>query len=146
MNITPLNEQVAVGGPPTADDDVRDLASRDFQSILNLRTDVEDDGYSSREEGVSANEAGLVYLNYPLGDGALDDFHISAFRTKLSLLPAPTYVHAGNSPRAAALVLIDHAIKQQWSADEALNQVPSLGLPELSGKWESVVREAVAAA
>lgn len=141
MNYVSLSIDVAVGDPPQSDEEVRTLAEAEFHSILNLRTADENGGLSPREEGISAREAGLHYLSYPIGDDELDEFHISSFRTKLGLLPAPTYVHGGNLPKAAALSLIDHAQQRSWFAGQAIQCAEELGLPCSTEPWESLLRD-----
>ena len=137
-----ISPDVSTGECPQSVADVQELADSEFQSVLNLRSfeEGEQDEFSSRDEGVAVREAGLAYLSYPLDADDLDGYHVSSFRTKLSMLPAPTYVHAGSSPeKPAALSLIDHALQKDWSAKQALQCAGELELPCREGRWPAIV-------
>jgi len=117
-----------------------------FQSIFNIQPIGDAERYSSREEGISTRNAQLIYLNYQIAEEEVDQFHISAFCTKLKLLPAPTYVHGDDLEKAALLCLIDHALKNDWSADEASVFVEKQALSCCREPWTSRLREIIEAA
>lgn len=143
MNYVALSADVATGDPPANREDVGRLAEEQFHSILNLQTLGEEGVCPSRDEAIYAQQAGLIYLNFPIADSELDDFHLDAFRTKLKLLPPPTYVHAAQGPRASVLSLIDHALHHEWSADRALQFANEQGISCGDELWETLIREYV---
>lgn len=142
MSRVTISEDVIVGPPPENEETVRGLAREGFRSILNLRPMNSPAAFSSRKEGVAATEDDLTYLNYPISGDDLDEFHVRAFRTKLKLLPKPVFVHGEDSSRrAAALGLIDLAMTENWTGQQALQKAVELGIEiEDPVLRESVVR------
>lgn len=145
MTHVSFSPDVACGESPQCDNDVQGLADAQFQSVFNLRATDDVANYSSRQEGVCARNAQLMYLNFPVTHESFDEFHISAFRTKLNLLAAPTYVHGSSFSTAAMYCLIDHALKHGWSSDRAMQLAVTLDLPCLDEASSEQLRAALEA-
>src|SRR5689334_15606078 len=66
MKTKKLDEQVSVGGQPSAEE-IRELAQMGFRSIVNLRREGEQaQPLSPAEEGNEARQAGLGYAHIPI--------------------------------------------------------------------------------
>lgn len=143
MNSIPLSEHVSVGDAPASDADVQRLADASFQSIFNVGLNAAERDYSSRREGICARESGLIYLSHPIRDENWDSHLVDSFRTKLELLPAPTYVHGHALPKAAAICLVDHALREDWSTSDALQFASDQKLPCCDTRWADLIARAI---
>ena len=143
MNLFSVSDAVTIGEAPSGDADIHHLSSTTFQSIFNIGLNAGDRAYSSRREGICARECGLSYLNHPIRDKNWDRDLIEAFRTKLELLPAPTYVHGQSPSKAAALCVVDRALREEWSVENALQFANKKNLPCCDDRWSRVIANAL---
>lgn len=91
------------GAPDEAE--VARLASQGFASIVDLRTGREaDQPLSPEREKEEALKCGLHYLQLPVENADVDPAMIERFRSEVSQLPGPVYVHCSSGRRAQAVV------------------------------------------
>lgn len=137
-----ISEEVVAGASPEDEESVRNLAKSGFKAILNLRPTDAPAQFSSRDEGLAAAEAGLTYLCFPVAEGEVDDFHVRSLHSKLKLLPKPVFMHGDNSSSAAALGILDRAVSENWTADEAVQRARELGVEVDDASFRGFVERA----
>jgi protein tyrosine phosphatase (PTP) superfamily phosphohydrolase (DUF442 family) len=71
---------------------------------------------------------GMQYSQVPIILNSVDEDDFNAFRAHLRDLPEPVYVHCAGGKRALLLILMDQAIAQQQSGEQALQNVRRHGL------------------
>ncbi|HEY0793714.1 MAG TPA: protein tyrosine phosphatase family protein [Chthoniobacterales bacterium] len=97
-----LNERITVGAQPTAED-IRRLKREGFASVVNLRTEGEEDQPLSPEaEGRAVESAGLAYLHLPVSAETMTPERVDQYRAQLPKLPGPVFVHCYKGKRAGA--------------------------------------------
>ena len=94
-----LNERVTVGGQPSAQE-IQELKTAGFSTVVNLRTEGEDDQpMSPDEERRLVEGAGLTYLHLPVWSQGLRWWTGSASNCRAS--PARcTFIATGANARA----------------------------------------------
>ncbi|WP_457939758.1 beta-lactamase hydrolase domain-containing protein [Mesorhizobium sp. 10J20-29] len=99
-----------------------------FHSIVNFRTNQENQEVTPEDERRLAEEAGLAYLHHPLARDALDDELVDDFRQKLADLPGPVLFHCAPGKRAGAMALMALAPKEGLSGEAAIAKGQESGL------------------
>lgn len=130
-----MNDHVSVGAQ-TSEEQLRQLASEGFKSVVNLRTEGEKDQPLSPEaEGEKVRELGLAYLHIPVSAKEPKPEQVDRFRAEVSGLPGPVFVHCASGKRAGAFTMIHQAVESGWSGDETLEKAEQMGfqcdVPEL---------------
>ena len=138
---TELENDVWIGDAPASAADVKALSEQGVKSILSLRAMSTKREFSSREIGVAATNAGLIYLNFALPSAKFDDFHLSAMQTKLDLLPRPVFVHAERWQRAAAACLINEFADSKSTTAEVWKYAESCGIDVQDSELRAAVEE-----
>lgn len=123
-----IDEDITSARQPT-EEEIKKLLQRGFKSVINLRTRGEEDQPLSPEiEGELVRKLGMQYLNIPVSNKELPkEEQIGQFRKALEGMPKPIYAHCHRGKRSGAFIMIDQAIKQGITGDEALQKAMSLG-------------------
>lgn len=126
---------IRTSGQPTAEDLAR-LGIDGWRCVVNFRIEGEQAGMTStvtEEEAVRA--AGVEYRGYPIEMKRMSVEVVDRFRRELPELPRPLWAHCQSGKRAAAMVLMDEAIRRRLSGAEALRLGEEKGIewdhPEL---------------
>jgi len=134
-NYQHFNDQVTVGPQPTQSE-LEQLASQGFKSIINFRTEDEEDlSLTPLAEQEQAEVADLEYLHFPVSTDDMSPSKVDAFRDKFCQLPKPIFAHCKSGKRAGAMVMMHFASEQGMSGEEAIQQAQKMGFecdqPEL---------------
>jgi uncharacterized protein (TIGR01244 family) len=128
MKCVHVSDDVWTGQQPQAEE-LKELSRRGVQAIVNLREPGESgDLTSSRDEGVQVRQMGIEYLNVPVPKQQISEAQIDDIRTKLTLLPRPVFIHCDSGARSGAIAVIDEAVRQGWSAEDAVERAKAAGL------------------
>jgi uncharacterized protein (TIGR01244 family) len=130
-----FNRAITVGGQPLAKE-LRRLKQQGFKSIINLRTNAEQDrSLKPDEEGELVKSLGMDYINLPVALDSLQNVKVDAFRDALDKLPEPIFVHCSSGKRAGAFTMMDAAVKEDISGNEVVEMAEQMGfecdVPEL---------------
>jgi uncharacterized protein (TIGR01244 family) len=122
-----ISERVSVGGQPTQDE-LKKLAQEGFKTIVNLRTEGEEDQPLTPDaEGKQVDELGMDYVHFPVSKDAMSPELEDDFRQRLPSLTAPVFIHCDTGKRAGAFVMIDKAIQEGWSGEDTLRRAEEMG-------------------
>lgn len=142
MNRTTIRPNLDVADQPTAEE-LAALKAEGYRAVVNLRAAGEpDQPLDPTVEGEVAREAGLEYLNVPIGGpGPLEDEQVDAVSAFLGRHPdGKVLLHCKLGGRAAALALLHLARTEGWPADVAIERGREAGLtlpPKLAEKVEA---------
>lgn len=130
-----ITEKLSAGAQPT-EQHLRDLAAEGVRSVVNVREEGEDDQpLSPMREGDLVRALGMEYRHIPVSKENMTPELVDRFRTELTRIPGPVFVHCHKKTRAGALAMIHEAIESGMSGDEMLNQAKAIGFecghPEL---------------
>ena len=116
--ITPT---VVIADQPTTDD-LNKLKAEGYVGVVNLRQDGEpEQPLSTSAEGRLVESLGLDYLHLPVGGAPFTTEGVTAFQSFLDKHEgSKVLVHCRKGGRAAAVVLLQTALAEGWSADEAV--------------------------
>ncbi|TWU08086.1 beta-lactamase hydrolase domain-containing protein [Stieleria varia] len=104
-----FNDQLTVG-PQPSEDELISLPSEGFQSVINFRTDGEDEQpLSPTVEGEKIEGMGLNYLHVPVAMDAMDESKVDQFREQYESLPKPVFAHCKSGKRAGAMMMMHTA-------------------------------------
>ena len=88
-----ISDQVTVGAQPS-EDQLQQLGEQGFKSVVNFRTEGEEDQpLSPQAEGEKVKTGGLEYLHIPVSMKAMGPELVDQFREKFADLPKPVYAH-----------------------------------------------------
>lgn len=140
-----INDQISVGGQPTVDD-LQQLKARGFRSIVNFRNAGEDENsLSPQAEAEWAAGHDMVYLHVPVKMKAMARERVDQFQEEYQHLPKPIFAHCKSGKRAAAMALMNIAVKQGMTGAESLQEADRLGIkfdhPELETFIKNYVDE-----
>ena len=126
-NVMKLNADITVGPQPT-ETDIEELKHNGYKSIVNFRTNGEDDQPLSPEaERAAAEQHGMVYLHHPVAMDAISLGVVDAWRMQLAGLPKPIYAHCRTGKRAGAMAMMHMACERGMTGDETLEQAKHMG-------------------
>lgn len=142
MNVKrPITAGITIGDQPT-EDDLLECKYEGYTGVVNLRNDGErDQPLSTGAEGERVRAVGMEYLHYGVGGKPLADPGVSEvcdFIDRLTAQGGKVLVHCMKGGRAMALVLIQQARAQEWSAAEALEKGRAMGL-QVDGQLRTMV-------
>ena len=124
----PVNERFVVGQDQPRPEDLSDLATRGFKSIVNLRTSGEEEQtMSPQEEGEQARKTGLRYVHIPVSGDDMRQELVDRFREEVSALPGPVFVHCASGKRSGAFTMMHVGIDKGMSGEEVLQQALNMG-------------------
>lgn len=140
-----INVNLTVG-PQPSEAEISDLAGDGFKSVINFRTDGEQDQPLSPEQERSKVEAaGMSYLHIPVSMKSMDHGKVDDFRNQLKFLPTPIFAHCKSGKRAGAMIMMHVAVEQGMSGEETLEKAEQMGFecdsPELEQFVKSYVNE-----
>src|SRR5262245_10551454 len=132
---------ITIGDQPTSGD-LADFKAEGYVGVINVRHDGEpEQPMSTAEEGERVRDLGMEYLHYGVGGAPLAEPGVSAvcdLIDRLSSGEGKVLVHCRKGGRAAALVLLQQARANGWTADEALEKGRALGL-QVDGQLKTIV-------
>ncbi len=132
-----ITSKVSIGDQPDESDLAR-LKAEGYAGVVNLRNDGEpDQPIGTEAEGVQVRALGMDYLHVGVGGSPLTEAGVNAVREFMAA-HTKVMVHCRKGGRAAALVLIDQAQANGWSAAEAVPKGRGLGL-EVDGGLRAIV-------
>ena len=138
-----ISDQVTVGGQPS-EDQLQQLGKQGFKSVVNFRTDGEEDQpLSPQAEGDKVEATGMTYLHVPVSMKSMGPQQVDQFRQKFPALPKPVFAHCKTGKRAGAMVMMHMAVEQGMSGEQTLQQAEKMGFkcdqPELKEFVKSYV-------
>ena len=130
-----INDQVTVGPQPT-EAELKQLQEQGFKSIVNFRTEGEQDQPLSPDaEGEKVEAAGMTYLHIPVSMESMGPDLVDQFREKYDDLPKPLFAHCKSGKRAGAMVMMHMAVEQGMTGEQTLDKAQEMGFecdqPEL---------------
>lgn len=138
-----IDDQLTVGGQPS-ESEIQSLAKDGFKSIVNFRTEGEDNQPLSPDaEGSKVLKAGMNYLHVPVSMKSMDVAKVDQFRQQLESLPKPVFAHCKTGKRAGAMTMMHVAVENGMSGEQALKKAEEMGfecdVPELKEFVKSYV-------
>lgn len=101
-----LSDEYTVSGQITPDD-VQEIASRGYRSIMCNRPDGESpDQPDFAEIEAAAREAGLEVAFLPVVSGQITDEDVEAFRKRIAELPKPVFAYCRSGGRCQNLWML----------------------------------------
>ena len=142
MNVKrPITPGITIGDQPT-EDDILECKYEGYSGVVNLRNDGEpEQPLSTGAEGERVRAVGLEYLHYGVGGKPLADPGVSEvcdFIDRLTAEGGKVLVHCRKGSRAVALVLIQQARAQGWTAAEAIEKGRAMGL-QVDGQLKTML-------
>jgi uncharacterized protein (TIGR01244 family) len=136
-----VTPEVVIGDQPT-EADLAEFKKQGFSGVVNLRNDGEpDQPMNTVQEGEKARALGLDYLHYGVGSAPLTHQGVTAvcdFIAQHGKGASKVLVHCRRGPRAVALVLLQQARANTWSASEVISKGKAMGL-EVEGGLKMLV-------
>lgn len=121
-------EKFAVMPQPSAND-VEQLSSMGYKSIINNRPDNEQsDQPSASEVREVARQKGLHYEHMPVTLDSITRDDVLAFRQAVTLAPPPVVAHCRTGKRSFLLWAAGEVIDGDRSADELVKQAQELDI------------------
>lgn len=143
MDTMKINEKVSVGGQPS-DVDLQELARQGYKSVINLRTEGEEEQpMSPAEEAEKVGALGLKYRHIPVDMKAAGPETVNRFRQELPGLPGPIFVHCHTGKRAGAFTMMDQAVQNGMTGTQTLEQAEKMGFKCDSPELKKFVTEYV---
>lgn len=122
-----VDEKVTVSSQPT-EEELRELADRGYEAVMNLRTDGEEEQpLQPDEEGDLVEELGLEYRHFPVSPEGLEESLVDRFRHELEEIAKPVLVHCRRGKRSGAMVMMDRAVEKDMSGEETLEKAEEMG-------------------
>ena len=138
-----INDRLTVSGQPTADD-IAQLKNAGFRTIVNLRTEGEEDQpMSPEEERQAVEKAGMKYVHLPVSSAGMGPELVDKFRKEIAELPSPVLVHCAAGMRAGAFTMMATATNEGWSGDETLEKAKAMGFACEAPQLKQFVRSYV---
>lgn len=130
-----FSNDVTVGPQPDREE-LHKLPAEGFRSVVNFRTDGEDEQpISPEQEREVVEQAGLQYLHIPVSMKNMDQSTVDSFREHYAQLPKPVFAHCKSGKRAGAMLMMHTAVEKNMSGEQALDQAKQMGFecdkPEL---------------
>ncbi len=138
-----INEHITVG-PQPSEEELAQLAAQGTKSIVNLRTDGEEDQpLSPAAEGEAVRRLGLEYRHIPVSPQGMKPELVDRFRAEIAKLPAPIHVHCASGKRAGAFSMMHAAVERGATGEQTLEEAKKMGFecdqPELEQFVKSYV-------
>jgi len=132
---------ITVGDQPT-EADLEQLKHEGYVGVVNLRNDGEpEQPMSTSDEGNKARALGMDYLHYGVGAAPLSEPGVTAvcdFLDEHAQGSNKVLLHCRKGGRAVALLLLQQARAQKWSADQVFAKGKAMGL-EVDGGLKMLV-------
>ncbi|MEA5594107.1 protein tyrosine phosphatase family protein [Rivularia sp. UHCC 0363] len=141
-NTKKINDDVTVTGQVTPEQ-LQQAAKSGFKSVLNLR--APDEKGFLKDEQQQAQSVGLEYTNIPLEVDTVNDELIDQILEQIDQLPKPALIHCASGMRAGAMTLMNIAVHQGMTPQEAFETAEKLGFDcSSSPKLKQIFEEYVA--
>jgi uncharacterized protein (TIGR01244 family) len=142
MNVKrPFTATITIGDQPT-EGDLKELKQEGYVGVVNLRNDGEpEQPLSTATEGAIVDELGMEYLHYGVGTAPLSPAGVNAvadFIDQHAQGANRVLVHCRRGGRAVALLLLQQARANKWSAEEVFAKGKAIGL-EVDGGLKTLV-------
>ncbi|OKH41308.1 phosphatase [Calothrix sp. HK-06] len=124
-NTKKISDDLSVAGQVTPEE-LQQLASEGFKSVLNLRASDEE-GFLSDEQQ-QAEKLGLEYANVPLQPKQADHELTKQAIEQVENLPKPILIHCAGGARAGGIALIAAAIQEELSYEEITQVAQEVGI------------------
>lgn len=122
-----LNDHISVGAQPS-EEQLKQMAREGIKSVVNLRTEGEEDQpFSPAEEGEKVRALGMEYLHIPVSSKEPRAEQVDQFRAEVPKLPGPAFVHCAKGKRAGAFAMMHQGVEAGWSGDETLEKAEQMG-------------------
>jgi uncharacterized protein (TIGR01244 family) len=145
MDTITIDDRFTVGPQPDREGLFR-LAKMGFKTIINLRTDGENEEIlAPEEEGQQVRRLGMRYVWYPIPRyQPMRPEWVGELRNKAHTLPMPIYIHCRWGKRASALIWTVVALERRLSGNKALAAADRMGLTAtLQYRWRPRIRKFV---
>ena len=118
-------EGIATAGQPE-EEHLKRLAEAGYRTVVDLRTPEEDRGLDEPE---AARQAGMEYVNIPVGNEDVEDETFERFR-ELMKDPErrPVLVHCSSANRVGALLIPYFVLDEEKNTEEAVKIASEVGL------------------
>jgi uncharacterized protein (TIGR01244 family) len=137
----PVTSTITIGDQPT-EADLAELKDEGYVGIVNLRHDGEpDQPMSTAREGAAVRHLGMDYLHYGVGGAPLSEpgvTEVCDFVDRHAQGTNKVLIHCRKGGRAVALLLLQQARANRWSAEETLAKGQAMGLA-LDGGLKTMV-------
>jgi uncharacterized protein (TIGR01244 family) len=132
MNVKrPFTASITIGDQPT-EADLAQLEQEGYTGVVNLRNDGEpEQPLSTSAEGELVRGLGMDYLHYGVGGAPLSQPGVTAvcdFIDRHAAGSSKVLVHCRKGGRAIALLLLQQARANKWTADETIEKGKAMGL------------------
>ncbi|GJD19845.1 hypothetical protein RIVM261_048010 [Rivularia sp. IAM M-261] len=124
-NTKKVSDNLSVAGQVTKEE-LQQLASEGFKSVLNLRGSNEEGFFSDEQQ--QAEKLGLEYANVPLQPKQADEELTKQAIEQVENLPKPILIHCGGGARAGGIALIAAAIEEGLSYEEITQKAKEVGI------------------
>jgi len=124
---------VTVAGQPT-DEELRDLQTRGFTTLINLRPAAELD-----EPEAPKVPAGVTYVEIPFNSETIASEHVAQTRAALEAAAGPVLVHCAGATRAAVVVAAAQAESAGEGAPQALQRAREAGFEIEGTPWHAFI-------
>ncbi len=135
-----VTPQITIGDQPT-EEDLLECKYEGYVGVVNLRHDGEpEQPLSTSEEGNKVKALGMDYLHHGVGGAPLSDPGVAQVCDFIDRLAegGKVLVHCRKGGRAMAIVLLQQARAQGWTAAEAIEKGKALGL-QVDGELKQMV-------
>jgi uncharacterized protein (TIGR01244 family) len=118
-------EYVATAGQPE-EEHLRRLAEAGYKTVIDLRTSEEEPGF---DEPGAARQAGIEYVNIPVGHQTIEDETFEWFRDLMNDPERrPVLVHCSSANRVGALLVPYLVLDEGKNTEEAVEIASGVGL------------------
>jgi protein tyrosine phosphatase (PTP) superfamily phosphohydrolase (DUF442 family) len=133
-NYRQLSERIATSGQPS-ERELAAVARAGYQVVINLG--LHDAPYALQDEGGLVRSLGLEYVHIPVvwerpAEADLERF----FEAMDARQDRRLFVHCAANKRVAVFMALYRVLRLGWPAEEALQHVPVVSLPET---WQAFI-------
>lgn len=124
-NVKQINDNLAVATNQVTREQLHQAAVEGFKSVMNLR-DPHEEGFMC-DEKQQAEAAGLDYVNVPVKPNEMTEELADRVLAEMNKLPKPALIHCKSGMRSGAMALMNVAISQGISPEEAMQKGREMG-------------------
>ena len=139
MKIVELDKEIAVGTSPNLDD-LEQLKTRGFRSIVDLRGPGEVGGLTLSDEREAVARSGMALLNIPVPARTFPGELLDLFRQEVPDLPKPIFVHCTRGVRAGLFSVVHLGLEVGASEDAIVARARGDGLFDEGDAYEDSIR------
>ncbi len=124
-HVKKVSDDFSVAGQISSEE-LKELASQGFKSVLNLRSPDEKDFLNDEQK--QAEAVGLEYVNVPLNPKEANQQLTREAILEIDNLPQPILIHCAGGARAGGIALIADAIKAGLTYEEIVQKANAVGI------------------